>query len=202
MAALPDILRQAVDAGHTIFENGDYNLNIIGTRSLVRHADRFDDFIHCAYKVDGHWVSDRWAATTDPGLTYLTRPMKASGCAILLPGQYRGSHVVGKHKGKYSALVQDRRMRFVRDDNRNAILDVYRDSDMRIEESIIGCNIHAADLDPFDGVDRVRVNVGPWSAACQVFADSADYRKFWRLVKTSAEKYGPRFTYTLLDMKV
>jgi hypothetical protein len=35
--------------GYAFFENGQYNLNIIGVRSKKREAGSFDDFICCHF---------------------------------------------------------------------------------------------------------------------------------------------------------
>jgi len=62
-----------------------------------------------------------------------------------------------------------------------------------------GINIHAADVNPFDMRDNVPRGIGKWSAGCQVFQSSADYRQFWTYIQRSAALYGPRFTYTLIE---
>ena len=41
------------------------------------------------------------------------------GCAVLKPGQYRGSHKLRLHGGKYLALGQKKPVTVYRDNNRN-----------------------------------------------------------------------------------
>lgn len=51
-----DKLRKACEAkGYRFFEEGDFNLNIIGVRSDNPIPDKFDDVIYLCYKVDGKW---------------------------------------------------------------------------------------------------------------------------------------------------
>lgn len=206
MTALADTLPLALGPvqalGHVVFTEGLLNLNIVGYRSKSRQANRFDDRLEVTYRdvVDNRptWVTKTWAITTDPGLTYLLHPSRTAGCAILLPGQYRGSHVIGMHRRHYAALVQDRPMRFVRDSNRNSIVDL-DDPELVAGEGVLGINIHAADDNPFDAHDPTRVEVGPWSAGCQVFRSSVGYRAFWGLVVRASHVWGKRFTYTLIE---
>ena len=44
--------------GYKWFENGDYNLNIVGIRNsetLNEVTNKFDDYITLSYKKDGEW---------------------------------------------------------------------------------------------------------------------------------------------------
>lgn len=196
-SALPFPLDRLKARGHTVFTAGLRNLNIVGVRSPARQANGFDDRLHVIYKeTPTQWMARSWPITTDPGLAYLEHPSRSGGCAILLPGQYLGSHVIGLHRGRYAALVQDRPMSFVRDGNHDAILDT---ADLPVANAVIGLNIHASDNNPFDSQDQVRAEVGPWSAACQVFQASKDYREFWELIVRASHVWGKRFSYTLLQ---
>ena len=51
----PHILDIVESAGFRVFENGDYNLNIIGVRTPLGAAvpNRFDDVMHLVYKENG-----------------------------------------------------------------------------------------------------------------------------------------------------
>ena len=40
---------------YPFFENGDFNVNIIGVRSNVKIANRFDDSLLCLYKNRDIW---------------------------------------------------------------------------------------------------------------------------------------------------
>ena len=49
----PPILHKIEDAGHQIFENGPYDLNLFGIRSKNQIPNSFDDWLGCAYQ-DGN----------------------------------------------------------------------------------------------------------------------------------------------------
>ena len=192
------------DKGFAVFDAPE-SINVVGLRTPSRVAGRFDDFLLV------FWIDDAgepraavWPITTEPGLHYLRHPLRTAGAAILIPGQYRGALVVGKHRGKYDALVWRGATpgRYWRDGNLDGVLDTTGE----IESGYIGTNIHASDRDPFATSDRDRSGgvegedlIGHWSAGCQVFASSADYRAFWAIVVRSAKRHGSSFTYTLLD---
>ena len=68
----PPILHKIEDAGHQIFENGPYDLNLFGIRSKNQIPNSFDDWLGCAYQNGNKiWCDEFWKATTDPGLSYL-----------------------------------------------------------------------------------------------------------------------------------
>jgi hypothetical protein len=165
------------------------NLNIVGLRAKPGTPNKFDDLICFLWQERGAWHLESWAATTDPGTYWLQNPMRVSGTAILVPGQYRGCWQVGLHKGQYTALVQAEGDSFAvwRDGNRNAVPDpsgtIYRDAG--------GINLHHA--------GEASTNVDKWSAGCQVFARTADYARAMDLIQQSAAGWGPKFSYTLLD---
>jgi hypothetical protein len=174
--------------GYAFFEKGDFNLNIIGIRNMNdRDANTFNDELHLIYNENGQEVHKVYEFTTDPGLSYRTKPMNAKGCAILVPGQYRSAYAIGMHKG-YKALVQKKNLKVYRDGNKDRKLDF---DTMTIEEgNSFGINIHKA--------EKIPENVNTWSAGCQVFKKSADFAEFIKICEKSAKLYGDSFTYTLI----
>lgn len=186
--SLPVILQRVKDEGHAVFTRGRYNLNIVGVRSPPGEVNTFDDELHLIYKDDrDEWVDLSFACTTDPGLYWLKRPMNVGGTAILKEGQYRGAYLIGKHRGIYKALVQRRPVKCYRDRNRDNVIDF----DVPVTEGLYGINIHHA------GVDSKQVD--KWSAGCTVIGNLADWNIFMAVIERSAELYGERFTYTLID---
>ena len=183
------------EKGYAFFENGDYNLNIVGVRNDSGDASRFDDFLNVLYKIKGEWVCDIYPATTEPGPSILRRPIKEvrhKGTAILVPDQYRSTYRIGTHGGRrsYTALVQrGGKVRVVRDNNRDSTPDYHNPE----EEGWFGINIHK-----HWGSDA-RINTGGVSAGCQVFQSSKDFYEFMDTCQQSADKWGNSFTYTLLD---
>jgi len=176
---------------YKFFESGDYNLNIIGIRNSdtgSKVTNVFDDLLTVSYKIGDLWHFKKWAATTDPGTKGVKEFHNAQGVARLVPGQYRGSHAIGLHQGKYEALKQAKPVKVYRDANKDMNYDT-----KLITEGIYGINIHKA------GADSTYVE--NWSEGCQVFKKSADFDEFMALVKKAATLHGNSFTYTLLESK-
>jgi hypothetical protein len=176
---------------YKFFESGDYNLNIIGIRNSdtgSKVTNVFDDLLTVSYKIGEVWHFKKWAATTDPGTKGVKEFHNAQGVARLVPGQYRGSHAIGLHQGKYEALKQAKPVKVYRDANKDMTYDT-----KLITEGIYGINIHKA------GADSTYVE--NWSEGCQVFKKSADFDEFMALVKKAATLHGNSFTYTLLESK-
>ena len=188
----PILLDYAAALGHAVFEDGLYNLNIIGIRTPDDDANKFNDRMCVVYKDEQGWVTRTWRCTTDPGTYWREHPMNVSGTAILVPGQYRGAYKIGLHRGSYEALVQrGGRVRLYRDANMDDILDM--EPEDISDPTYAGINIHRASTR--DGGSE---NVDKWSAGCQVFADPDDFECFMNIAKKSAETYGAQFTYTLV----
>jgi hypothetical protein len=176
---------------YKFFESGDYNLNIIGIRNSdtgSKVTNVFDDLLTVSYKIGDVWHFKKWAATTDPGTKGVKEFHNAQGVARLVPGQYRGSHAIGLHQGKYEALKQAKAVKVYRDANKDMTYDT-----KLITEGIYGINIHKA------GADSTYVE--NWSEGCQVFKKSAEFDEFMALVKKAATLHGNSFTYTLLESK-
>ncbi len=112
----------------------------------------------------------------------------AAGVARLVPGQYRGSHTIGLHQGKYEALKQQKPVKVYRDKDK----DMQYDENI-IQEGVFGINIHKA------GADSTYVE--NWSEGCQVFKKSADFDSFMKIMNKAATIHGKSFTYTLIESK-
>ena len=109
------------------------------------------------------------------------------GTAILVPGQYRGCWKIGKHKGSYTALVQQKPVSVYRDNNRDDIYDMEPET---IKKGVYGINIHkASDTMKSKFIDK-------WSAGCQVFQSKENFLSFMDLCKKQERLYGNSFTYT------
>jgi hypothetical protein len=178
-----------IKKGFAYFSDGELNLNIIGVRQSStgnKVTNLFDDFLTLSYKHNGAWVFKKWAATTDPGTKGVKEFHNAAGVARLVAGQYRGSHAIGLHQGKYEALKQAKNVKVYRDANKDMTYD-----ESKIQEGVFGINIHKA------GADSTYVE--NWSEGCQVFKKSADFDEFMLIVKKAAALHGNSFTYTLLN---
>ncbi len=184
--------------GFAFFENGDYNLNIIGVRNASGDASKFDDFISVLYKIAGEWTCDTYPVTTEPGTSILKRPLKEvedKGTAILVPDQYRGTYKIGWHgnrdRGHMALCQRGGQVKVWRDNNRDAIPDYHGKEDV----GWYGINIHK------HRGSSARLNTGGVSAGCQVFQSSVDFSEFMETCSDARDKWGNSFTYTLLDEK-
>ena len=177
------------------FEKGDYNLNIVGIRNSNtkgKVTNRFDDKITLSYKVDGEWQFHCFDCTTDPGTHWVENIMRKEGVAILKPGQYRSSHKIRKHQGRYEALGQQKPVKVYRDDNLDQWYNLNEDS---VQEGLFGINIHRATK--YAGKKSTQVD--KWSAGCQVIASNDDWKLFMKICRKARDTWSNNFTYTLLD---
>lgn len=166
--------------GYAYFENGEYNVNIVGIRNGAtgkRVTNQFDDWMSASYKVNGEWKFAIWPCTVDNG----------DGSARLVEGQYRGSFTIGKHQGKYDALKQCKPLKVYRDWNLKD--GTYDES--KIYNDVAGLNIHKAGADS--------VNVNNWSEGCQVFKREKEFLAFMEIVFKAEKIQGKFFTYTLIN---
>jgi hypothetical protein len=176
--------------GYKYFDNGDFNVNIIGVRNSStgsKVTNLFDDVITISYKENGVWKYFEWSCTTEPGKKGMLEGKAVGGVAFIVPGQYPGSHHIGLHQGKYEALTQKGNLKLYRDGDRDMEFDKIKIT----ECSLCGVNIHMA------GTDSTYVE--NWSEGCQVFKRAKDFAAFMAIVKKAAALHGNSFTYTLIQ---
>lgn len=190
---------------YVIFSNDvkNYNLNIFGVRSSKLDTNTFNDIVGMFWKFQGQWFLKKYIATTDPGLYYFEHPMSVKGTHIMKEGQYRRAYSIGKHQGKYDALVQTGPVDFYKDGDKDRQFD--RDENNVLKGGYIGANIHST----INGVIDVRTAkfnpiqesavVHNWSAACQVLAKPSEYQEFMLTCYKAKDIHGNGFTYTLLN---
>ena len=182
--------------GYKWFESGNYNLNIVGVRNSETHGkvtNKFDDCITVSYNIDGEEKFHCFSATTDPGSHWEKNLLNKDGVAILVPNQYRSSHEIRKHQGKYEALCQKKPVKVYRDNNKDGKYDMLEEN---IQEGIFGINIHKAG-------SRVEgsTQIDKWSAGCQVFSKESEFNQLMELAYKAKNLYGNSFTYTLIESK-
>jgi len=178
-------------------KNRDYDVNIVGIRNSETGntvTNKFDDHITVSYKIDGEWQFHCYDCTTDPGKHWVENIMNKHGVAILKPGQYRGSHKIRKHQGRYDALGQQKPVKVYRDKNKDGKYDLLEEN---IDEGIFGINIHRAT----GRAGGKSIRVDKWSAGCQVIAANDDWHEFLDICQAAREIWGNSFTYTLLESK-
>ena len=176
--------------------NKSYDVNIIGIRNdetKGRVTNAFDDLMTISYKnEDGEWQYHEFNCTTDPGTHWVENVLNDRGVAILKPGQYRGSHKLRLHQGKYLALGQKKHMKIYRDANLDGQYDLIEES---VKDELIGINIHRAT----SRAGNKSTRVDKWSAGCQVIADNDDWHEFLDVCQSAREIHGNSFSYTLLN---
>ena len=181
--------------GYKYFTNGDLNVNIVGIRNMAtgtRVTNKFDDKITISYKEDGEWQYHIFNCTTDPGDDWMDNPMNSKGCAILKPGQYKSSHKLRLHAGKYLALGQQNPVTVYRDRNADGVYDF---DDSSTTTGIYGINIHRAT----SKAGRKSTYVDKWSAGCQVIASNDDWHLFLDICQAARDQWNNNFTYTLIQ---
>jgi len=193
MAYTREQIEAAVKAkGYAWFEGAkDFDVNIVGVRNSAtgqKVTNAFDDQLTVSYKEGGAWKFHQWPCTTDPGKKGVMEYHNAAGVARLVEGQYRGSHTLGLHQGKYEALKQAKPVKVYRDADKDMEYD-----ENKIQEGIFGINIHKA------GADSTYVE--NWSEGCQVFKKAADFESFMVICRKAAAVHGKSFTYTLIESK-
>jgi len=188
--------------GYKWFENGTYNLNIVGVRNSEtknKVTNRFDDKITISYMKESSWnpIKLKWKffcfdCTTDPGTHWVKNILNSKGVAILKPGQYRGSHKIRLHQGKYEALGQKKPVTVYRDNNLNETYDYDNTA-----TGIYGINIHRATRH----AGKKSTQIDKWSAGCQVIAANDDFQTFMKICRKARNVWGNSFTYTLIESK-
>lgn len=171
--------------------NKGYDVNIVGIRNLTvgsKVTNVFDDWMTITYKVNGMWESYCWACTTDPGTKAVKEYHNPNGVARLMPNQYRGSHTIRLHQGKYEALCQQKKVKVWRDKNKDMTFD-----SVVLDEGLFGINIHRSNP------TTESAYVENWSEGCQVFKRIKDFNQFMTICKKAADLHGNAFTYTLLE---
>ena len=175
--------------------NKDYDVNIIGVRNSEtkgKVTNCFDDKITISYKIDREWQYHEFNCTTDPGTHWVENVINDKGVAILKPGQYRGSHKLRLHGGKYLALGQKKPVTVYRDNNRDSKYDL---DESKTDTGLFGINIHRASK--YEGQKSTQVN--KWSAGCQVIAANDDWHEFLDICQAAREIHGNSFSYTLIE---
>lgn len=176
----------------------DWNLNIIGIRTVNPTPKKFDDTLAVFHKFRGIWEIYYYHITTDPSIYYLRHPIAAAGTAILKEGQYKGTYQLDIHKrgkaGAHLALCQRLQpVTVYRDNNRDDNLNLIA---TKTQTGMFGINIHRGPLSS-------NLNVDNWkfSAGCHVFADQRQFSDFLLKCKAGEKAFGNKFTYTLLHQR-
>lgn len=186
------ILSVLRNKGYKIYSR-PYELNIVGVRAVTILSNSFDDSLWVFWKDDkNNWQEKTFRITTDPGKYYLENGFSGGVTSILAEGQYIEAYALGKHLGKYEALVQVGKVTALLDSDKDAVLNFLS---TKTKTGLFGINIHRANA------KGTTEEINNYSAACQVFANAEDFETFLKLCRKHRDKYGNKFTYTLIDEK-
>lgn len=154
-------------------------INIVGFGNIA-NPGKWNDFIYLFYEGDVY----RFKATTDPSVHFTKKPLNQDGAAHMCFGYHRRIWKIGKHRGKYSALVQTGgKVKVWRDKNQD-----FLNNDGIVQRGYFGINLH-------HGYNS-KGNIGRHSAGCQVIRDIKPHQFFMSITKKSGHK---TFSYTLID---
>ena len=190
MNYLPPLLRVARRLGYQIASaDRDYCVELVAVRNQVNHRkpDVYCDDFHVFWRQPGGWRCFTAGCNTSPGKYFQSHPHRPSGgCAIMLPGQYRGAFYRGPYKGQAALLHRGARINYFRDSNP---LDI-RELDP-VNSRGAGFHIHRGST-----ADRV----GKFTTGAQTLSP-ADMDTVLELCDKQIAKHGigfEAFTYTLI----
>jgi len=163
--------------------------NLVGVRSMVTSANpddpfasqtgRWDDYIGVVWNDGIIWHEHLFCGTTDPGR--VTNRPGERGTAVMKPGQYVRAYKPGLHRGSPAlvnwGLCAPSYWRVRRVPGETPAVVAHGDE-------YIGLNIHRARGEG----EPVPVEVGPYSAGCQVIKDHDDWEQFFERVLDLYEK--------------
>jgi len=177
---------------------GKNKLNIVGVRNNKPFnspvSNYFTDYIVMFYYDDKGNRNERigWVTTT-PGLTYEASKFGGDGRTIMIAeGQYRDAYARGLHQGKIDTLIQNKPIKYNRDESLDA-----RYNNIRVDNGFFGTNIHPSGN--YQNSDPNKL-INNWSAGCQVFRSYDDYLWMMQAVRNQTDIANYKFfTYTLLN---
>ena len=182
--------------GHVFFDDGNYDLNLIGNRVSLVYDDYFHDIFYCAYKdASGAGQVLQLPFSTLPGTYWLAHPPTVEGikgCAVIQPGQYRGVYqFVDSYTGwlNYPYLQQVGLMNYWRDPGTSLNVDEMIPALQRD----YGTNFHRG--------SNVGVSGQPnwyWWEGCQI-CEEVHLKQLLPLLRLSIPIWSNSFTYTLME---
>jgi hypothetical protein len=180
------LLRRLRSSSYRIFDR-PLELNIIAERSRSVRSEVMDDSLHLLFRdLEGDWQLRSYLVTTDPSAYYIDNPIVPQGYGFIKKGQWLDCYQRGFHKGR-PALVQARPMTVIRNYDLKGFFKAYTGQE---QTGLFGNNIHDMKGGMFNA-----------SAGCIVFAHDQDYSDFLSLTALHQQRYGNRFTLTLLDFR-
>lgn len=152
------------------------NYWILGIRSTQDLSNKFDDKFYLFY---GEKFIQVTTGTTNPGSTYLLRPVHTKGAAVIKANEwYYKLWKYGMHRKYMPALRQQIPIIYYRDNNHNL-----KSEELGYEmKGNIGINFHTITYDRQKKGYKI-TDINKWSAGCQVCNIVDDYYSILDKVK-------------------
>jgi len=172
-----------------VIEDKPFYLNIVVERKNRVFTNKFSDMIYWFWKDDTNtWNLKSALCTSKSGKYYVENPLSKLGTGILKADYYKGSHKLGLHQGKYTALIQNSKLPVWRDNDKDDWIDYVKE-----EEGWFGINIHRAN----PNIESTEVN--KWSAACIVFSNPKAFTNFIKQCQKHESIHGDTFDLNLIN---
>ena len=166
-----ELFKKYIQSGHSV---GEVSLFAIANETNQK-KDVINDVLGIVYKGDIFLMK----GTTNVGKYYTYNPLNRKGAFHLAFGYHSKIWRIGKHKKKYTALVNTwdcNKTKGWRDSNQNFKYD--KDADY-IANGHYGVNLHRMSS------NHATAKIGTYSAGCQVVQDPNDFEKLIGMVTTS-----------------
>lgn len=153
---------------------------VLGVRSTEDTPNKFDDKFYVFKGEDFQWVT---SGTTNPGKSGLLNPVNKKGTAIVKSEEwYYDVWKLGKHKNKIPAYVQNKPIKYYRDNNKN----LKSEEIGRLYTGMIGINLHTTTYleENFKNKYFSTEEINSWSLGCQVINKPF---MLWKLLQTEQE---------------
>jgi hypothetical protein len=205
-----DKIIQALKKKNYVVFDKPYEMNIVGIRYNKPgqpYTNKFNDRLYVVYKNDeGALKSIWWPISTVPGQYGSKQDSKVNGeykilhkdvpkirerggLGILKPAQYLNSWTIGEYKGEKA--LRPSQQKFYRDvNNGNPNITYSKEG-----SGYAGMLIHKA-FNRDQGANTY--GVYNWSEGCQVIPNPSHLDQFFNLLEKHKNKYGNKFTYTLI----
>lgn len=190
---LSDVKAALIAKGYETFTQ-DGVPNIVSVRNALTKSNTYNDRVFVWWEENGNEEAHIYTISTHPGFYYLQNPIAGSnGTAILVPGQYKDTWLLGMHRNIQFALCQRAgEVSVYRDNNRDQNMDC---DPKTITKGYFGIDLHHGNVSDSDIVDR-------WSAGCQVWRYAIPHEDLMAEFKRLSTKYNfNKFSYTLLEQK-
>ena len=203
------IKKVILDKGYKLFENGNYNINIIAVRENDVFENTFSDTLYLLYKVAGIWKVKTYKFTTLAGtkgfggeknpLTKAQTGTANDGVAIIKEGQYLGAfEYTVNPSGNYpfqKYLKQVVPFTYYRDNDRNGVITRTSPQETRNNQT------HFHVMSNYGDIDYINTDYVAYSQGCV----GTNHHYFFNIeigimpiLERGVKLFGTKFSFTML----